>query len=64
MQTPWTNKKKMEEIIDKQTNKCMTFPIKPIVLECVCEIDEDLERSRSSSKWEKQSKQTGDSKKI
>ncbi|NWQ42683.1 hypothetical protein MLOOGBEN_18435 [Bacillus sp. EB106-08-02-XG196] len=59
MKTPWTNKKKMEELISKQTNTFMRFPIKPIVLECVGEIEEDIERP---SKQEKQSKQTGDSK--
>jgi hypothetical protein len=62
VKTPWINKKKMKELISNQTNTFMRFPIKPIVLECVCEIEENIESSRSSSKQENQSKQTGDSK--
>jgi hypothetical protein len=52
----------MEELISMQSNTFIRFPIKPIVLECVYEIEEDIESSRRSSKRENQSKQTGDSK--
>lgn len=61
METPWTNKKKMEEIIAMQSNKYMRFPIKKIVTESVCEIEENIESN--SGKREKQSKQPRDSKK-
>jgi hypothetical protein len=53
----------MEELVSNQTNTIMRFPIKPIVLECVCVSEEEIEYSRRSSKQENQSKQTGDSKK-
>ncbi|MFB3161507.1 hypothetical protein ABLO26_09040 [Neobacillus sp. 179-J 1A1 HS] len=62
MQTPWVNKKKMDEIISMQTDTFMRFPLKPI-LKYVNETEEHLESSRrSSEKEENISKRTGDTK--
>lgn len=52
----------MEEIISKQTITWKRFPVKPVEMESVSEMEEDLENSKRSSKQEKQSKRTWDSK--